>query len=161
PRSLTVQVWFPTEDEFTSPGGHPLVVFSHGATGLRVSNESLLRELASHGYVAASIDHTHHSLYATDEAGRRTFVDLGYLSDVGREDLRTVKQRSFELYLGWLTLRTADTSFAIDRRLTEASLVDVPRGRGLIDATSIGLLGHSLGGSAAVAVGRLRSDVGA
>src|SRR5690606_4049770 len=37
PRSLAVQVWFPTEDEFTSPGGHPLVVFSHGATGLRVS----------------------------------------------------------------------------------------------------------------------------
>ncbi len=158
-RRLTVQVWFPAEDEHTSSGGHPLVVFSHGATGLRGSNESLMRELASHGYVAAAIDHTHHSLYATDEDGRRTWVNLGFLSDVGTEDPNADKERSFQLYQEWMALRTADISFVIDRLLAEAATTDVALGRALIDQTRIAVAGHSLGGSAAAAMGRLRPDV--
>ena len=161
PRRLTVQVWFPAEDEFTAPSRHPLVVFSHGATGLRGSNESLLRELASHGYVTASLDHTHHSLYATDEDGRRTWVNLGFLNDVGTEDPNTDKERSYQLYQEWLALRTADISFVIDRLLAEAATTDAAPGRRLVDATRIAVVGHSLGGSAAAAMGRLRADVSA
>jgi len=159
PRRLTIQVWFPVEGESTAPGDHPLVVFSHGATGLRGSNESLMRELASHGYVAAAIDHSHHSLYATDEEGRRIWVNPGFLSDVGSEDPNTDKQRSHQLYQEWLALRTADISFVIDRLLAEAATTDANVGRKLIDATRIAVIGHSLGGSAAAAMGRLRPDV--
>ena len=161
PRRLTVQLWFPEEGELTADGGHPLVVFSHGATGIRTSNESLMRELASHGYVAASLDHPHHSLYATDENGRRTWVDLGFLSEVGSEDPRIDKERSFQLYQEWLNVRTADISFVIDRLLAEASAAGAAPGLRLIDAGSIAVMGHSLGGSAALALGRMRSDVDA
>lgn len=159
PRRLTVQLWFPVSDDVTEPGGHPLVVFSHGATGLRGSNESLMRELASHGYVAAAIDHTHHSLYATDEDGRRTWVNLGFLSDIGTEDPNTDKQRSYELYQEWLALRTSDISFVIDRLLAEATMAEAASGPGLIDPSRIATVGHSLGGSAAAAMGRLRPGV--
>ncbi|MBR4759457.1 MAG: hypothetical protein IK078_04835, partial [Lachnospiraceae bacterium] len=35
----------------------PLIIFSHGAFGYYQSNESMYRELASHGFVVASIEH--------------------------------------------------------------------------------------------------------
>ncbi len=161
PRRLTVQLWFPQEDELTVDGGHPWVVFSHGATGIRQSNESLMRELASHGYVAASLDHPHQSLYATGEDGRRVWADLGFLGDVGTEDPRTDPQRSFRLYREWMSVRTADISFVIHRLLAEAAGPAAAPGLRLVDAGRLAVMGHSLGGSAALALGRQRAGVGA
>lgn len=54
-RTLATEFWYPGDTE----GSFPLVAFSHGSFGTRTSNETLYRELASHGYVACSIDHTY------------------------------------------------------------------------------------------------------
>lgn len=47
-REVTVQFWYPKTD---SNEVFPLVVFSHGAFGFRMSNFSTYAELASNGYV--------------------------------------------------------------------------------------------------------------
>lgn len=52
-REVNVAFWYPEN----ANGTYPLVVFSHGMFGVKMSNESLFRELASHGYVVCSIDH--------------------------------------------------------------------------------------------------------
>lgn len=54
----------------------PLVIFSHGSLGTENSNESLYRELASHGYVVCSIGHPDHVFWTKSEDGRTIFVSL-------------------------------------------------------------------------------------
>ncbi len=52
-RKLSVEFWYPKEFH----GKYPLIVFSHGAFGVKMSNVSTFMELASNGYVVCSIDH--------------------------------------------------------------------------------------------------------
>ncbi len=46
-----------------SDGPYPVVLFSHGAYGVRYQSVFFTIPLASHGYVVASIDHTGNTLY--------------------------------------------------------------------------------------------------
>ena len=39
-----------------------MLLFSHGFSGLRMQNTAQFEELASHGYVVASVDHTYDSV---------------------------------------------------------------------------------------------------
>ncbi|MFG1990811.1 alpha/beta hydrolase family protein [Actinoplanes sp. NPDC048988] len=41
-----------------TPGRRPVVVFSHGADGHRSETTIIVQELASHGYVVVTVDHT-------------------------------------------------------------------------------------------------------
>jgi dienelactone hydrolase len=41
------------------PGRHPVILFSHGANGHRSEATVVAQELASHGYVVATVDHPH------------------------------------------------------------------------------------------------------
>lgn len=157
PRKITVEYWHPDTNE----GAYPLVVFSHGATGIRSSNESLFRELASHGYFVASIDHTYHALYTTDAEGKTTRIDAGYLRDLRDEDASADPAGSLEFYREWTGLRTADIDFVIDHVRQAAAVSEASNAFGLVDADRIGVMGHSLGGAAAVGVGRQRDDVDA
>jgi len=74
-RKLNVEFWYPKNGEVT----YPLVVFSHGSFGVKSSNLSLYTELASHGYIVVSIDHTYQCFSTTDENGHTTLMDLGYM----------------------------------------------------------------------------------
>lgn len=90
PRSLTYEIWYP--DVMT--GSFPLVVVSHGSMGIRGSNQSMFKELASHGYIVASIDHTGHALY-THTAGRRlVLVDWNFVSELRAENAKGNPQQS-------------------------------------------------------------------
>lgn len=152
-RRLTVGFWYPSD----ATGPAPLIVFSHGGTGVRSSNESMFNELASHGYVVASIDHTYHSLYTVDEDGSRTWIDREFLGEIRNEDASSDPVGSLDLYRKWLAVRTDDFDFVIEQvRSGEVATLD-----GRVDPGLIGVMGHSLGGSAALAVGRRRSDIGA
>ena len=154
-RWLTVGFWYPD----TAEGDFPLVAFSHGGLGIRDSNPSMFEELASHGYVVASIDHTGHALFSNDTTGRRTWIDGGYLGEIRRENARSDPEQSLDYYRKWMAVRVADIDFVITRILTESTSPTAGPLFGLVDPGRIGLVGHSLGGAAVLGVGRLRTDV--
>ncbi len=157
-RQVNVVFWYP---QSAAPGEtFPLVIFSHGGLGTETSNQSLYRELASHGYVVVSIGHPFQAIWTKSDDGRITFVNAGYFGELQREDAKTDPQRSLDYYRKWLAVRTGDINLVMD---TIRVKVDEKNG-GLferIDPTRIGVMGHSLGGSAALAMPRLRQDVDA
>jgi len=156
-RVLNVEMWFPKNADAT----FPLIVFSHGAFGMKSSNISLYNELASHGYVVCSIDHTYQCLYTKGQDGHTILMDMGYMNEVSAEDSLSDKQQSYEYYQKWMKIRTGDINFVIDHIIIEAKYNDADTVYKLVDKGKIGVMGHSLGGSAALGIGRMRDDVSA
>ncbi|MDP3387569.1 MAG: hypothetical protein Q8S24_10060 [Eubacteriales bacterium] len=156
-RKLNVQMWYPVSGD----GKYPLIVFSHGGLGVKASNESLYNELASDGYVVCSIDHTYHSFFTTDNDGVTTWIDLGYIQELFDENPRSDMQQSFEYYKKWMHIRTEDIGFVIDYIISEAEDKNENSLYSLVDTSKIGVMGHSLGGSAALGIGRIRDDISA
>lgn len=154
-RTLNLQLWYPESAE----GPLPLVVFSHGGLGIKTSNESLCRELASHGYVVCAIDHTYQCLYTTAPDGRLIRADRGYVHELSVEDAQADRQQSYEYYQKWMAIRTGDINAVIEHLVSQAQSGDARVPYSCIDPARIGVIGHSLGGSAALGVGRVRTDV--
>lgn len=157
-RKVTVEFWYPKDTD----GKYPLIVFSHGAFGVRISNTSTFTELASNGYIVCSIDHPYHSMYSKDTDGKVTIVDKPFLQEVldinnGVYDDETI----FKLDHEWLKVRTDDMNFVLDTIVENAKEQEPEQVYQLIDTTRIGLMGHSLGGAASVQLGRERNDIGA
>ena len=123
----------PTSGE---PRGLPLVLLSPGFTQPRATLTSIGEDLASHGYVAAVIDHTHENAAMTFPDGRV----VGFGLPQGR------RGRDF-----WLRVRrgrAADASFVLDELLG----TNPPwPGAALIDPDRVGMAGHSAGGASTIA----------
>lgn len=151
--------------EFTYPlntnGRYPLIVFSPGTFGTKTSNTTLYNELASHGYIVCSIDHPYHALFTTGTKGRTVFIDGDYFKDFAAEDAKNNKQQSLEFYRKWMAVRTGDISLVINSILTAANNQNSGTIYQRIDTTKLGVMGHSLGGSAALGIGRIRNDIDA
>ena len=155
-RLVNVEFWYPEKAD----GTYPLLVFSHGANGIKASNTSTYMELASHGYVVVSIDHPYHSLYTRSEDGTMAFISSDYnreVSDSNKEGIYT-KEESYELIQKWMKLRTDDMNFVIDTIL-EKTKNDKNSVYQHIDTEKIGVFGHSMGGAASVWLGRERDDI--
>lgn len=170
PRQVNVGFWYPENGE----GKYPLVVFSHGAFGIRDSNISAYEELASHGYVVCSIDHPGHSFYTESVDGKRVFVNKPYLNEVinANKESYYTKAEVYKLIQKWMKIRTEDMNLTIDTILGYASKedsVNVPLEQQdaakklyqSIDTDKIGVFGHSMGAAASVQIGRERNDVDA
>lgn len=155
-RALTVGIWYPEEE-----GDYPLVVFSHGAFGVLESNYSTYMELASNGYIVASIAHPYHAAYVEDVNGKITIGDMEFMQQAygmsGESEGDT--KLYYEIEMEWMALRTADMNFVLDTILEKAAAKEDFFAK--IDAEKIGLMGHSLGGATAVQLGRERSDIDA
>lgn len=150
-RNVNVQFWYPE----TAEGQYPLVVFSHGANGIKNSNASTFKELASHGYVVCSIEHPYHSLYTKSDTGEMTFISSDYMKEVqdaNRDDAYTAEEL-YNVIQQWMKLRTDDISFVLDTIVKQAASNDV---YSIIDTNQIGVFGHSMGAAASVAIGRER-----
>ena len=115
----------------------PLVVLSPGFTNSRSVLTALAEDLASHGYVAAGIDHTYESFATAFPDGRVTTC-------LARETRRSGEGFWEKLVAG----RAADVSFVLNE-LTGAH--PAWPGAGLIDPSRIAMAGHSAGGAAAIA----------
>jgi dienelactone hydrolase len=157
-REVNVEFWYPQD----GGGPYPLVVFSHGTSGLKTSNTSTFMDLASNGYVVCSIDHPYHSLFTIDANGRRTMVDQSYLQQYlnvanGKYDAAT----NYKLEHEWMNLRIADINFVLDTILAQVKDSGSGAVYRLIDPAKIGLMGHSLGGESAAQVARERNDISA
>lgn len=150
-REVNAAFWYPEDSNKT----YPLVVFSHGFSGIKNSNESTYMQLASHGYVVCSIDHPYHSFYTVNENRESTLIDQGYTAEYSA--LKTAsKEERLKIFQKWMNVRVRDIDFTIDSIIS---------GKGsmykLVDETKIGVFGHSLGGAAAMGVPRVREDISA
>lgn len=154
-RKITVQYWYPENAD----GQFPLIVFSHGSFGVKSSNLSLYRELASHGYVVCAIDHTYQCLFTTDIHGNMALLNKDFMHEVSVEDAKNNKEQSYKFYQKWMGVRLGDINYIIDYILDKTANNNSDYIYKLVDGTKIGVIGHSLGGSAALGIGRVRKDV--
>ena len=155
-RKLSVLVYFP-DVAGTEDNTYPLVIFSHGGISTKTSNLSLYKELASHGFVVVSIDHTYHSI-VKEINRKKIYIDLGYLREINTENSHTDINKSYEYFKKWMQLRTEDINFVIDTFI-QKSIEKSNTLYALIDSNNIGAVGHSLGGSAVLGVARQRAEI--
>jgi dienelactone hydrolase len=169
-RQVNVGFWYPKDGNEK----YPLLVFSHGAFGIKKSNISAFEELASHGYVVCSIDHPGHSFYTESTDGQRVIVDRAFINEVrnANKDTYYTKAEGYELVKKWMKIRTEDMNLTIDTILKnveemntasnlQAQEKDKSKLYQSIDRSKIGVFGHSMGAAASVQIGRERKDVGA
>lgn len=150
PRKLPVLVVYPKAEDIPDHS-LPLIVFSHGGMSFRDANLSLFQELASHGYVVASIDHPYEALF-TKVGGKSIFIDGGYMKELSSDDYTKNIENSFHLYQKWMKIRTEDIHFVVhELRERTQEKEDVLR---LIDSEKLGLAGHSMGGAGALGTAR-------
>jgi predicted dienelactone hydrolase len=107
-----------------APGPFPLVVYSHGSGGLRYIAATSAEHLASWGFVVASPDHT-----------GNTAVDLIFGGGATMEQIAE--------------LRPLDARQVIDGVLALSATAGDPL-TGRVDASRIGIFGHSAGGYTAI-----------
>lgn len=157
-RELPVSFWYPAEYEKLQ--SCPLVLFSHGSFGMKDSNETLYRELASHGYVVCSIDHTYQCFSTKLSNGKVVRVSGDFMKEIAADNPQDKPEQSLLHFEKWMNIRTGDINFVLDTIIGKASEknsgISVYR---LIDVSRICVMGHSLGGSAALGTGRQREDI--
>ncbi|CAL9612548.1 hypothetical protein SUDANB120_05677 [Streptomyces sp. enrichment culture] len=122
-------------DARPAPGRHPLVVLSPGFGAPRFTLTNLAEELASRGYVVASVDHAYESSGTSLPDGRLLTCTACTVLDGGGVPGSTVT-----------AARAADTRFLLDRLTGPAPAW---RHAASIDASRIGMAGHSIGGASA------------
>jgi dienelactone hydrolase len=122
------------------PGHRPVVLYSPGFGVERTAGTAVVEELASHGYIVVTIDHTHDSPLVEFPDGRvATSAVPPPTGEPGEEERLIAKA---------LAARVADTRFVLN-------WLSRPQGTlpgGLwhaMDQRRIGMIGHSLGGATA------------
>jgi len=155
-RKLNIEFWYPEE----AKGKYPLIIFSHGAFGVKMSNTSTFMELASNGYVVCSIDHPYHAAGTIDDNGKLTIGSNEFVQEVvaANKDFYSSEEQ-LKIYKKWMDLRTGDINFIIET-IFQNTKYNTDKVYELIDTNKIGLMGHSLGGAASVELGRERDDIG-
>ncbi|MFC9942481.1 alpha/beta hydrolase family protein [Streptomyces pratensis] len=125
----------------TAPGRFPLVLLSPGFGNPRATVTSLAEDLASRGYVVASVDHAYESVGTELPDGR-------LLTCVACEKMASAPSDEAREELGRLlsTGRAADLSFVLDRLTGDRPAWENSR---MIDRRRVAVAGHSIGGSAA------------
>ncbi|MFE6460487.1 alpha/beta hydrolase family protein [Streptomyces cinereoruber] len=118
-----------------APGHRPLVLLSPGFSVSRWTLTSLAEDLASRGYVVASVDHAYESYGISLPDGRTLTCVACTALDEGGVHGSVVT-----------TTRAADMRYVLDRLVGPRS---VWRYADVIDARRIGMAGHSIGGASA------------
>jgi predicted dienelactone hydrolase len=125
-------------------GPYPLIVFSHGWRGFREQNTFQMQELASHGYVVVSIQHTYGAILTVFPDGTIAPNNPSALPGGVPEDEYDAAAR--KLVNQW----AQDIGYTLDTfaKLNEND----PSGlfTSLLDLERVGLMGHSTGGGAVV-----------
>ncbi|MGW6023254.1 alpha/beta hydrolase [Streptomyces sp. NPDC055099] len=124
----------------TRGGRRPVLLYAAGANDPRTWGTSAVEELASHGYVVVTIDHTY-------EAPGVQFPDGSVKDDAPLRAALAEAERNEALpalLRKVLDVRVADSKFVIDR------LGSLPNGLSkVVDRERIGMFGQSAGGIAA------------
>ena len=123
----------------------PVILFNHGWGSRRTNDTSLTEELASHGYVVASIDHTYNAKQVAFPDGRQIRGNAS--NDVDNPDGST-PERVKAVWNKELAKQTADERFVLDRLQAMSESAGTPW-YGRMDTHLAGAMGHSFGGAAA------------
>ena len=122
-------------------GLHPVVVFTHGYTGTFTDYTFIAEDLASRGYVIASVDHTYEATAVEFPDGRFVKSVLGsHLAKTWRGDDATLS------FAG--SVRLQDLKFVVNELEHLNSRADDPFG-GKLDLSRLAIAGHSAGGAIA------------
>jgi len=125
-------------DAPVSEGAHPVVVFTPGFTGTFTDYTFLFEDLASWGYVVASVAHTYETTAVEFPHGQYIQSVLGsYLGANLEGDAATM---SFAV-----SVRLADLRFVLNELSVLNADAQGPFG-GRLDTDRVALAGHSLGG---------------
>lgn len=130
------------QDASIQPGTHPVVVFTHGYTGTFTDYTFLFEDLASRGYVVASVNHTFEATASEFPDGRIAKSMVGtHLALSAQLDERST---SFAV-----AARLADLHFVVNEleRLNNGSRTPF---FGRLDLSRLAIAGHSLGGMTAL-----------
>jgi predicted dienelactone hydrolase len=123
----------------------PVILFNHGWGGRRTNDTFLTEELASHGYVVASIDHTYNAAVVVFPDGRVVHGD-------GSPSIEAPDSSSAEqVRADWdkeLSKWTADQEFVLNS-LAQMNLSSSTPWFGRLNTSQAGAMGHSFGGAAA------------
>src|SRR6202158_4260279 len=122
-------------------GAHPVVVLTHGYTGTFTDYTFIFEDLASRGYVVASVDHTYEATAVEFPDGRFVKSMLGsHFGDTWQGDDATL---TFAL-----SVRLQDLKFVVTELKQLNNKVDGPFA-GKLDVSRIAIAGHSMGGATA------------
>jgi dienelactone hydrolase len=139
-RVFPTEIWYPAQtggrsgpsgteeerDAAVQPGTYPLIAYSHSSGGNRRSSTFLCTHLASHGYVVAAMDHS--EVVVEERAG-------------GEDETAAEQSVRIEAVI---SSRVPDVRFLL-AHLLDGGADSGARDIGL-DATRVGLVGHSFGG---------------
>jgi predicted dienelactone hydrolase len=127
-RTVPVKIYHPQN----GAGPFPIIIFSHGLGGSRDTYEYVGRGWASHGYIVAHPQHlgSDSAIWQTDAAASRQSL----------QKILFNPENSIN--------RTQDVTFAIDQIIHSEG--DTAPLRGKIDASAIGVSGHSFGAMTAL-----------
>ncbi|MFJ7280553.1 alpha/beta hydrolase family protein [Kitasatospora sp. NPDC098663] len=125
------------------PGPLPVVLYSPGADASRSFGTGVVEDLASHGFLVVTVDHTYDAAAVAFPGGRVETSPPGGIGDSAKA----------------LAVRTADIRFVLDRLAVlysgghpGARPAPLPAGlRRALDLQRVGMLGHSLGGATTAA----------
>jgi dienelactone hydrolase len=122
----------------------PVIVFNHGWGSRRTNDTFLTEELASHGYVVASIDHTYNASLVAFPDGRQVRSNAsGLIGDAEGstpDEVRAVWNKE-------LAKQEADERFVLDRLAAMSRDAGSPW-HGRLNTNLAGAIGHSFGGAA-------------
>lgn len=147
PRSLINHFGRVKTHGFEAAGGSdlderfPVILFSHGLSGMRFQNSAIIEELTSHGYIVLAADHSYGANITIFEDGEPVEYRAGKRRALNANFINTID-------LSQISILAGDLSFMIDMVLahdTDQLLDGLP-----LDGTQIGVMGHSLGGAAAI-----------
>lgn len=126
-----------------APGVHPLILVTHGYTGMATDYTFITEDLASRGYVVASVAHTYEDTAVEFPDGRllKSIYGTQFRPDSLRMDDRSIA------FAGAVRLR--DLSFVLDEISRLNSNTSSPFA-GALDTSRIGIVGHSLGAEVAL-----------
>lgn len=132
---LSAMRTYARRDVRPAPGRYPLVVLSPGFTVSRYTLTALAEDLASRGYVVASVDHAYESLGIRTPDGRLlTCAACGPISEGQVPESKVTAGRA------------RDVSYVVDRLTGRQAAWKYA---GTIDRRRIAMAGHSIGGASA------------
>ena len=123
-------------------GAHPMVVFTPGYTGTFTDYTFLFEDLASRGYVVASVAHTY-------ETTAVELPDRGLVKGVFGSHLDASWRGDEQTFSFATSVRLQDLTFVLNE-LQQLNISAASPFEGKFDLSRVAVAGHSMGGSTAI-----------